>query len=485
MSTRAKTNMDFTEGKIFRKLLKFILALAATNLLISFYGIADTMIVGLSDEPNAVGAIGTTGPLTALIINLFIGFSAGGEVMVARHIGAKDNERTEKAVHTSVFMSMLFGLLGAGAGAAMSNPIMRLMGLQGNILKLATTYLYIYFAGIPFLSVTNYLAAIFRAKGDSRTPLIVLMSTGLINVLLNLLFVVGFGMAVEGVALATSIANVLSCVILLWRLSKGEGAAKFSFKKLKIDKREFMAIVHIGLPAGLQSAIASISNMLIQSSIVSVNNAVVPSGVEYQPIVNGNAAAASLAGFIYTGVLSVGQGVVAFTSQNLGAKKYRRIQPILYNGFLMSFVVSVAMSAAMMLFKTPLLSLYGVRVGTEGSLERMAYDAATMRLWYTAVPYFIGGFLEIASGVLRGLGKSVTSMVISLSVLCGLRILWLLIVFPLYPTLFMILVTFPALWALGAIIKFVVVQVCIKRLKEPIQEAENIESSEEIEASAE
>ena len=206
MEAVQKKKIDFTEGKVFFKLLRFILPIVATNLLQSFYNAADMVIVSLSPEKNAVGAIGTTGAFITLIINIFIGFSVGANVVVAREIGAKDKEKTQNAVHTSLLMAVIFGVAAMGIGFIISRPVLRAMGNTGNILNLAVKYTFFYFLGAPFMALTNYLIAIFRAKGDSKTPLIVLTVSGLLNVGMNLFFVLVIGWSVEGVALATSFA---------------------------------------------------------------------------------------------------------------------------------------------------------------------------------------------------------------------------------------------------------------------------------------
>ncbi|MBQ8284067.1 MAG: MATE family efflux transporter [Clostridia bacterium] len=455
--------IDFTNGKIFSRILFFILPIVATNLLQMFYNAADMMVVSLSSEENAVGAIGTTSSFIHLIINFFIGFSVGANVVVAREIGAQDKERSQAAVHTSLIMALLFGALGMAIGITVSRPILQLMGNHGSLLDLAVTYTYIYFAGIPFLAMTNYLIAIFRAKGDSKTPLYVLMSTGILNVLLNLFFVLVVGLSVEGVALATTIANAVSAVVLLVKLRKDKDYTTFSFKKLKIDKKAFKSIVLIGLPAGIQSALFSLSNMLIQSSVVKVNNMVSP-GTEYQPIVNGNAAAANLEGFAYTAMNAVYQGAITFTSQNMGAKKPHRVRKIMYSCLLITTIVGVVMSGVILIAYEPLIALYGIKHGAEGSLEALAMSAAKTRATYICAPYFLCGMMEVGTGVLRGLGKSLTSMVISLIGACLLRMVWIWTVFPMYPTLETVFLSYPVTWTITAVCAFIMIHVLLKKI---------------------
>ncbi len=460
----AKTKGSFTEGSIFSKLLFFVLPIMATNLLQTFYNAADMMVVSLSSEANAVGAIGTTTSFISLVVNLFIGFSVGANVVVARAIGANDGAGAKKAVHTALLIGLMLGLLGCGIGLLVARPVLSLMGNQDNLLDLAVKYTQIYFLGIPFLALTNYLSAIFRAKGDAKTPLVILSISGAINVLLNLFFVLVLKMSVEGVALATTASNILSVVLLIWKLSRDQDMTTFSFSDLRLDKESFAEIVRIGLPAGIQGSLFSLSNMLIQSSVVSVNNASVPAGTKYQPIVNGNAASANLMNFIYAAMNAVPQGAVTFTGQNMGAKKPERVKPILYNCFLNTLMIAFVFTAVLLLLKEPLFALYGVKKGAEGSLERMAFDAANLRMWIIGAPYFLFGLMDDCSGVLRGLGKSLLSTIISLIGTCLLRVVWLLVFFPMNPTLPMIFICYPITWILTGGVDFIVIQILMKKI---------------------
>ncbi len=462
--TAEKKKVDFTQGKIFPMLILFVLPIVATNLLQMFYNAADMMAVSLSHEANAVGAIGTTTSFVHLIVNVFIGFSVGANVVVAKHIGANDKEKTQRAVHTSLIMAVIFGVVGAGLGIAVSRPILQAMGNTGSLLDLAVKYTYIYFAGVPFLALTNYLIAIFRAKGDAKTPLIVLSLAGLVNVGLNLFFVLVAKLSVEGVAIATATANLLSFVVLLIKLRKDKDFTTFSFKRLKIERKSFGEIIRIGLPAAIQGGLFSLSNMLIQSSIVTVNNNLCPAGIDYQPVVNGSAAAGNLEGFVYTSMNAVYQGAITFTSQNMGAKKPERVKPIMYNCFLLTTLIGVLMGAFVLLLKAPLLSLYGVIAGAEGSVEALAMQSATIRLWIVCAPYFLCGTMEVCTGVLRGLGKSLTSTVIALVGSCLLRVVWLLTVFPARQTLQTVFMCYPITWTLTTLTGFVVIQMLLKRI---------------------
>ena len=464
MQTVQKKKIDFTEGKVFFKLLRFILPIIATNVLQMFYNAADMMVVSLSTEENAVGAIGMTGSFLNLILNIFIGFSVGANVVVAREIGAKDRERTQNAVHTALLMAVIFGCVGAVLGICLSRSVLTLMGASGNLLDLAARYTYLYLAGAPFLALTNYLIAIFRAKGDSKTPLVVLTLAGILNVALNLFFVLVVGLSVEGVAIATAMANVASFAALIIKLRRDQDYTTFSFRKLKIEKTAFKDIVFNGVPAGIQGALFSLSNMLILSSIVTVNNNLVGAGNKYAPIVNGSAAAGNIEGFVYTSMNAVYQGAITVTSQNIGAKKPQRVKRILYSSLLAVTCVGVFVSGLAYILRRPLLSLYGVKGGAEGSMDALALQAAMVRFKLIVLPYFLCGMMDVCSGVLRGMGKAIVSTVNSLIGACLLRAVWLWTVFPARPTLEIIFLSYPITWIVTVAVAFVLIQVLLKRM---------------------
>ena len=424
-----KKKIDFTRGKVFGKILLFVLPIIATNLLQTFYNAADMMVVGLSSEANAKAAIGMTNAMITLVINMLIGFSVGTNVVVARAIGSKDEDRTRRAVHTSIIMSLIFGLVTMALGLIVARPVLSWMGAKENLLDLAVTYTSCYFLGVPFMAMTNYLCSIFRAKGDSKTPLIVLSLSGVLNVVFNLFFVLVCGLSVEGVAIATAIANLASAVVLLLKLSRAQDATKLSLKKLKLHRGAFRDILIVGFPAGIQGALFSLSNVFIQSSVIRINNAIVPEGSLYQPVVDGHAAMGSLDGFVYTAMNAVSQGAITFTSQNMGANKPERVRRIMWSSFGLVTLVGVIMSGIMTIFFPLFISLYGLKDGAVGSLEHIAYQTAFIRCLYICLPYFLCGVMECATAVLRGLGKSLESAVITLVGACLLRIVWLVTVF--------------------------------------------------------
>ncbi len=460
---KVKKKVNFIEGKIFLKALLFILPIVATNLLQTFYNAADMMVVSLSkDGQNAVGAIGTTNSFIHLIVNIFIGFSVGANVVVAQAIGAKDRERTQNAVHTSLVMGFIFGLIGMGIGLVVAKPVMRLMGNTDRLLTLSVRYTYFYFVGVPFLALTNYLMAIFRAKGDAKTPLIVLTLAGILNVALNLFFVVVLDMSVEGVALATALSNVASAAALLIKMQRDKDDTAFSWKRLGINKEAFSAIVRNGVPAGIQGALFSLSNMFIQSSVVRMDKLMKPSGTLDTPIVNGNAAATNLEAFVYTAMNAVYQGAITITSQNFGAGKPHRVKRSMYVCLGIVTVIGMLLSGAVYLFREPLLRLYGVQTGEEGSIAYLAYNAAVTRFKYLCLVYFLCGLMDVCSGVLRGLGRAFTSMLISLVGACLLRLIWIWTVFPVLLTLDSIFISYPISWLLTGLTAFIFIQVIVR-----------------------
>ena len=471
-----KTNLyrkDLTTGPILKQMLAFILPLIATNLLQATYNAADMMVVGLSHEPDAVGAVGITNTFITLINNIFIGFAMGGNVIVARYLGAKDDKNASIATHTAILISVLFGVSCGLLGILISRPILTLMGAEGKFLELGVTYTYIYLAGTPFIALMNYLISIFRAKGDTKTPLIVLSLSGLVNVGLNLFFVLVLNLSVEGVAGATVTANALSAIVLLSVLSKDDSPCRFRFKKLTLNKSCFLTIIKIGIPAALQGALFSISNLIIQSSVLRVNGILAPNA-EFQPVVKGHAASGNIEAFAYTTQNAVYQATITFVSQNMGAKKPDRLNKVVYRAYMLAIIIIATTSTIITLVYTPFLSLYGVVPGTEGSLERIAYETSYMRLNYMLIPYFTIGIMEVGSAVLRGMGKSTSSMIICLIGACLLRIVWVMTIFNASPTMPTLYLSYPISWVLTGSILFIVGLICRKKFAKQVREENEI-----------
>lgn len=450
---------DLLHGPLFTKMLWFAVPLIITNLLQTLYRTADMLVVGLSGVEGAIGSIGTTAAMLTLLVNVFIGFSIGANVVVARTIGAGDREQTQAAVHTAMITGAAFGVVGLVIGELGCVPLLKLMGNEGRILELAALYSRIYIAGAPAMCITNYAAAIFRAKGDTRTPLLVLSISGIANVLMNLFFVLVCRMSVDGVAWATVLSNVISAVWLVLLLGKEKGFCRFDLRELQFSKKAFGDILYVGLPAGVQSSLFSISNMLIQSSLVNLNNTLYPGG---SVILDGNAAADSLENFAYMATTSGYHTATTFASQHFGAGKHKRFGRVILDGYLLSTLIATVFSIPILLLRKPLVSLY-------------VSDPATAEVAYTRMIYLLTiyaplGWMEVGSGVLRGLGRSVTSTVVSLLGSCAFRILWISFVFPLFPCLECIFLSYPISWTLTALIHFICGQT-VRRQYRPLGDA--------------
>ena len=462
--TAAKKKIDFTVGPILPKLVRFALPIIMTNLLQMLYNAADLMVISLSDEPNAVGAVGMSSSTVNLIVNLFIGFSVGANVVIARQIGAKNKEEANRATHTALLLSVFFGFGAAVLGLLTARPLLILLGAPNAVMDLAVTYISIYCLGVPFVSLTNFLVSIFRAKGDSKTPLIILGISGIINVVLNLAFVLFFGMSAEGVALATAIANLASFIILLIKLMRSDEYTAFSFKKLKFDRRAVRDILYIGFPSAIQGAFISITNMVISSSLATLDTMLTPDP-NLTPVLNGNAAQGNLDSFVFVGMDAVSVSIISFTGQNMGAGKPDRIKKALHAGILLTSITGLSISVLIYLLRTPLLSLYGIVDGPLGSADALAYSIAIKRIFIVTLPYFLCGIMNVCTGTLRGMEKAISSFIIMLFGLCILRILWTVLIFPLDMTIENLLIGYPLTWIPSAIVAYVISLIFIRKFK--------------------
>lgn len=464
--TLKKHRIDMTTGALFPKIIRFMLPLIATNLLQQLYHAADIMVVELSAEPNAVGAVGAPGSFLSLIVNLFIGFSVGANVVVARHIGAGNKEKVSRAAHTAICMGLLFGVLGAVLGISLARPVMIGMGYEGDLLRLGLRYAYIYLACMPFAALTNFLAAILQAQGNTKTSLYVLTASGVLNILLNLFFILVVGLSVEGVAIATAIANLASATVLWLYLSKHGTDCKMQLRKLRIHREQFGEIARIGFPAGIQHALFSISNILIQSSIVEVNAMLTPAGSLYDPIIKGNTATGSLETFIFSALGATTATASAFTAQNVGAGKYDRVRRAFGGICLISVIIAIVMTTAGMLLRDPLFALYGVEKG-EDILATLTYDAAWSRMLWKWPGFFIYSILNACAGTIRGLGKSTTSALITFFGTCVFRVIWIFTAFQFFKNLPTIYISYPISWLItGIFFLFVVFRLLRKRASE-------------------
>ncbi|MBO4384344.1 MAG: MATE family efflux transporter [Clostridia bacterium] len=459
---KGSRDINMLEGPILGKVFLFAFPLIVTNILQVLYNAADMIVAGMSNVEGAIGAIGTTGAMVNLFLNIFMGFSVGTNVVVARNLGKRDPDAVSRAVHSSLLVGLITGVVCSGIGLVISRPLLSLLGDRGHILDLADLYTKIYFAGVPFIALSNYLIAIFRAKGDTATPLVILTGTGLLNVGMNLVFVLVLGMSVDGVALATVIANIVSTLLLGVKLMHDEGPCRLELRKLRLDKRAVKEIIRDGLPAGVQGALFSLSNMLIQSTIIGFNNRLCPGGSD---VIDGNAAAGNLEGFAYVATNSVYQASVTFTSQNYGAAKYRRIASVMRCCYLVTGLIAIAAGGILLGFHKPLLSLY--------VKAPLAVETAMTRMKIMLIPYIALAFMEVGSGVLRGLGRSTTSTLISLIGSCVFRLVWIYTVCRFVDRIQFVYLSYPISWTLTALTHFIFSET-IRRRYQKRQEAEQL-----------
>ncbi len=382
---------------------------------------------------EALAAVGATGSLTNLLVNMFIGLSVGANVLVARYYGARQEKEVSETVHTAVLVSMVGGLLLAVIGIFVAKPLLLLMDTPEDVIGHSVLYMRIYFVGMPVMLMFNFGSAILRAIGDTRRPLFYLTIAGVINVILNLFFVIGFHLGVAGVALATVIAQCVSTTLIIRCLMQSSGCFKLCLNKLQMNWDKFKKIAAIGLPAGIQGSLFSISNVLIQSSVNSFGSMAMA----------GNTAGSNVEGFVYTSMNSVHQTAVSFTGQNLGGKKYDRINKILIECLLFVSAIGLIMGNGVVLFGNTILGFYSP------DPEVIAYGMQRMSIICTA--YFICGIMDVLVGSIRGLGYAVLPMIVTLLGACGFRVIWIYTVFQWHRSLNTLYISYPISWTLTAL----------------------------------
>ena len=429
MATDAlKTNMDMLNGPLGRKILRFAVPLAATSILQQLFNAADIAVVGQCAGDKALAAVGANTFVINMLINLFVGISVGVNVVVANSIGAQSYRAITRSVHTSVIVSFISGILLSFIGVFFARPILSAISTPADVLDLAVRYLQVYFAGIPFVMLYNFVAAILRGKGDTKRPLYVLLATGAINVLLNVLFVAGFGMSVTGVALATVIANALSAGTLFYFLLHEVGPFKLEFWKLRVTPVFLGRIMRVGLPAGLQGVVFSFSNVCLQSAINSLGSATVAA----------SAAALTYEFIVYYWLNSFSHACVTFVGQNYGAKNLERCRSAVRWTILLATTSTFALSMLCCYFAKPLLSLY--------TSDPEIIATGSIRMYVVVGVLFINVFLDVFSGALRGMGQSLAPALTCVVGVCGIRILWVIFVFPQYRSFASLMVVYPVSW---------------------------------------
>lgn len=429
---KEKYQIDMCSGSVLKKLVLFCFPLMCSGMLQLLFNAADVIVVGrfAGDEPLA--AVGATSSLINLFTNIFIGLSVGSNVLTARFLGASNKGEIEKTVHTSVALALVSGSVLAVVGFVVSPLLLGWMSTPETVLPLATLYLRIYFLGMPAMMLYNFGSAILRAIGDTRRPLYYLMAAGVLNVVLNLLFVIIFKMSVAGVALATVISQILSAFLIIRCLTREDGEIRLNLRRIKIDRTTLFKILQIGLPAGVQGTLFSLSNVFIQSSVNLFGDIVVA----------GNSAAGNLEGFVYIAMNSVYQGTISFVSQNVGAMKFKRVPRVVLTAQILVIAVGLVMGNAIVIFGKFFLGLY--------TDNPAVVEAGMVRLLYICVLYALCGMMEVMVGALRGIGYSVMPMIVSLIGACALRLVWLATVFQIeaFHCIETIYVSYPISWFL-------------------------------------
>lgn len=429
---RVKKEIDLIHGSLWDKILIFALPLAASSILQQLFNSADVAVVGQFAGSRALAAVGSNGAVINLLVNIFVGLSVGANVIIARYIGEGNKNKVQDAVHTAVLVALVSGVILTALGLLVTRPILMLMSTPDDIIDLAVVYLRIYFLGMPFVMLYNFGAAILRGIGDTKRPFICLLVSGIVNVLLNLFFVIVCRLSVAGVGIATVISNIISSGMVLYFLTHEEGAIRVSLKKLRINIKILKEISKIGLPAGLQGVVFSFSNICVQSALNSLGS----------DAVAGSAAALNFEYFVYFLLNAFTQACITFMSQNYGAGEYGRCRRITRICVVLGFAFSTALSLIFYLLGDNALRFY--------TTEPAVMEIGLVRMKYCLLMQFVGVFMDVFSGSLRGLGRSLMPALISLASSCGIRLLWIYTVFPKVPAFETLVSVYPISWMFGS-----------------------------------
>ncbi len=429
---KGRYEIDMCNGPILSKMLLFAVPLMFSSILQLLFNAADIVVVGKWAGDDSLAAVGATSSLINLLTNLFMGMSIGTNVLVARYYGARQEKELKATIHTSMLLSLISGVILTIIGVSGAHKILALMQTPDDVLKLATIYIRIYFLGMTSTMVYNFGGAILRAVGDTKRPLYYLLFSGVVNVILNMIFVIVFDMGVAGVAIATAISQTISAVLVVRCLVKEKGSIHLDLKALRIEKDKFFRILQIGLPAGFQGILFSLSNVFIQSSVNSFGKVVVA----------GNSAASNIEGFVYVAMNAFYQAAISFMSQNVGAGKYERINKILIRAEVCVAIIGVVLGNVLFIFGEPLLGIY--------SDTADVVAAGVVRLSIISTTYALCGMMDVMVGALRGLGYSVMPMIVSLLGACAFRLVWLATIFQMdkFHSIEMVYISYPVSWVL-------------------------------------
>lgn len=415
-------------GSIMDKMISFALPLMLSGILQLLFNAVDIIVVGRFSGSQSLAAVGSTSSLINMLTNLFIGISLGANVLAARFYAAGKHKEMSETVHTAIATAFVSGVIMIFVGIFLSRPALELMDTPSDVIELSTLYIRIYFLGMPFFMLYNYGAAILRAVGDTKRPLIFLVISGVVNACLNMLLVIVFHLNVAGVAIATVISQVISCVLVIGCLYKTDAVYQLRFKKLRIKKKYLVQIFRIGIPAGLQSTLISFSNVLLQSSVNSFGSIAMA----------GYTAANNILSFLYMAANAVTQACMSFTSQNFGARKPKRMDRVIIDGMILQFVICLSLGTLAYVFGSQISSIYTDNSDViKSSVEILAL---------TTIPYFLCGIMDAWPGIIRGMGRSTVPMILCLIGTVGVRILWIFFFFPHHRTLRYLFISYPVSW---------------------------------------
>ncbi len=426
--SKNKFEIDMVNGSIMDKMISFALPLMLSGILQLLFNAVDIIVVGRFSGSQSLAAVGSTSSLINMLTNLFIGISLGANVLAARFYAAGKHKEMSETVHTAIATAFVSGVIMIFVGILLSRPALELMDTPSDVIELSTLYIRIYFLGMPFFMLYNYGAAILRAVGDTKRPLIFLVISGVVNACLNMLLVIVFHLDVAGVAIATVISQMISCVLVIGCLYKTDAVYRLRFKKLRINRKYLVQIFRIGIPAGLQSTLISFSNVLLQSSVNSFGSIAMA----------GYTAANNILSFLYMAANAVTQACMSFTSQNFGARKPKRMDRVIIDGMILQFVICLILGTLAYVFGSQISSIY-----TDNS---DVIKSAVEILALTTIPYFLCGIMDAWPGIIRGMGRSTVPMILCIIGTVGVRILWIFFFFPHHRTLRYLFISYPVSW---------------------------------------
>ena len=443
-----KYEIDMCNGTLMDKLIVFAVPLMISGVLQLMFNAVDIIVVGQYSGSQSLAAVGSTTALINIFTNLFIGISMGVNVLAARFYAAGQDQQMSETVHTAILVALISGVIMTFVGVGMARWALEVMATPDDVIDLSTLYMRIYFLGMPFFMLYNYGAAILRAVGDTRRPLLFLIVAGITNAMLNVILVVKFHMAVEGVAIATVVSQLISCILVLRCLYQSESSYQLRFSKLRVNVSYLSQIFQVGIPAGIQSVVINFSNAMLQSSVNSFGSTAMA----------GYTAANNLLGFLYASVNSVTQACMSFTSQNYGVGKFKRMDRVLIDCALISVVFAGTLGTIFYVFGSEILQIY--------TKEQDVIKTGMEIISITTIPYFLCGIMDLFPGAMRGMGRSGVPMILSIIGTVGTRIVWIYGIFPLHRSLFVLFISYPGSWLITIAMQVICFFIVRKQVRE-------------------